>query len=120
MIVSENLLCVIWLHTGEVQVSNAELCTIDMHGKIDFASSTKILDVAVTAMFGPPRYRAGALVCNFSLSAGICRASMAIVRQWRERNLTIQFVGGNELSLTAIPSVQHFCRRGTAKNTRMD
>jgi hypothetical protein len=35
--------------TREMQVSNAEFCTLDMNREEDFATSAQILDVTITA-----------------------------------------------------------------------
>lgn len=63
----------LWL-TGKVEVSDAELGALYVDGEVDFASSGKILDVAVTAVFRATGDRSSALFSDF-LFDGICSAA---------------------------------------------
>lgn len=75
-----------------MQISDTEFGSINVDWEVNFAASTKILDITVAAMFWSSRYGASSLATDLGLGLVICGSSMAIVRQWRQRDLSIEFV----------------------------
>jgi hypothetical protein len=63
---------------GEMEVAYAEFGAGDVDGEVDFGAAREVFDVAVAAVFGAARNRAGTLFADFGLEGGVCRASVDV------------------------------------------
>lgn len=131
-----------YLLTREVQITNTELGTIDVHRQVYFATSAKVLDamgelailflgkscarysgensLAIPAMLWSSRDGSRALFSDFGLQFLIGASGMHADRLWWQGHISLQLVCGYELGLSLVPGGQDFWRRRTSQNSRMD
>lgn len=99
--------------TREVQITNAELCTLDVDRQIHLAATAQILDVTVSTVFRPTGDCPGALSSDlgFEVSSGAPRVHVLRVRKLG--NNAIERVGADQLALSPVP----FGKNGGARCT---
>lgn len=73
----------------EVQVSDTELCALDMHGEIDLGAAGEILDVAVSAVFGTAGDGASALTADFLFQRRVGMSGVYVLRLWWFRDVAV-------------------------------
>lgn len=107
---------------AEMQVPNAELCTLDVDGEIDLAAAREVLDVAVAAVFGAARHRACAFSANLVLDVSGRAAGVHVLGLWWEGDFAagVFAEGGDELGFAAVPFCEDGGGGGAAENARMD
>lgn len=64
---------------GEVQVTDRELGPGHVHGQVDLGAAGQVLDVAVPAVLGPPRYGPRTLPAYLLSQAWVCGAGVVAV-----------------------------------------
>lgn len=106
----------------EVQVSNTELCALDMNGKKNLRPTTQVLDIAVAAVFRSSGNRPRTFLSNLLFQLRISRASMHVLGLWRLGDNAVVRVGAGfyELAFTLVPGREDFSRGRAAKDTRVD
>jgi hypothetical protein len=105
----------------EVQITNGELGSLNVHWEVHLTPARQILDIAVSSMFGATRHGTRSLLPN--LLFDVCRSatSMYVLRLRRERDVAVEvLVRRDELCLARIPRLEDFGRGRTAEDTGMD
>jgi hypothetical protein len=87
-----------------MQVSNTEFGTFDMDWQINLATTTQILDIAISALLWPARYGSSALLADFFFDIVSTGANMNALRLWWKSHNTIHMrASANQLTLTLVP-----------------
>lgn len=97
---------------GEVQVSNTELCALDMDGKEHLRPATQVLDITVAAVFRSSGDCPRAFLSNLLFQLRVSRASMHVLGLWRLSNNAVVCVSASfyELAFAFVPGRENFSR----------
>lgn len=103
-----------------MEVSDAELGALDVHRQVDLASSGKILDVAISAVFRAARDRSGAFLADFFFDRVFCAAGMDVDGLRWLGNYSVHSIGGYQFSFTSVPFREHLRRGCAAQDSWVD
>lgn len=105
---------------GEVQVADAELGALDVHGQVDLAAAAQVLDVAVAAVLGPAGDGASALAPDLVLDVARRAPGVDVLRLRRLGDDGVELVLADQLGFALVPGREHFGRRCAAHDTRVN
>ena len=91
-----------------------------MDGQVDLASSAQVLDVAIPAVLGTAWDRSRSLTADLGLELSVGASGVHVLGIRKLGNNTIELVGGDELSFTAVPLGEDGSTGCTTEDTRVD
>ena len=97
-----------------MEITNAEFCAGNVHGKEDLAAAGEILDVAVSAVFGAAGDRARAFLADFFFQIAGCGAGVDVLGLRWLGDDALEFCGGDELGFALVPVGEDVSARSTA------
>jgi hypothetical protein len=105
--------------TGEMQITTAELGTLDKHRQVHLATPGKVLNVTISTVFWSAWNSPCTLFADLLLELSRCRSSMHALWFWWLRNDAFEASSAYEVGLSFIPFGKNFVRRSTPKNARV-
>jgi len=99
----------------EVQIANAELCSLDMDWQIYLTATTQILNVTVSAVLRAAGNCSRTLLANFLFDVVSSMADMYALRiRWKSNDTTHVLTSADEFGFPLIPDLENLVRRCTA------
>jgi hypothetical protein len=105
----------------EMQIADGELRSLHVHGKVHFAATRQVLDIAVAAVLGAPWNRASALFADFLFGCFVCAAGVHILGLRGESYVAVHVRAGfDQAGFALVPGVEDFGRGRAAEDSWVD
>jgi hypothetical protein len=105
----------------EMQIPDGELRSLHVHGKVHFAATRQVLDIAVAAVLGAPWNRASALFADFLFGCFVCAAGVHILGLRGESYVAVHVRAGfDQAGFALVPGVEDFGRGRAAEDSWVD
>jgi hypothetical protein len=108
------------IHTREMQVTNRELRSVNMHRQIHLATPAEVLDIAVSTVLRTARDSPRTLAADLGLGLLIRTTGVNIDRLRWVGDFAVQLVRFDQIALTLVPRRQDLGGGCTAQDTGVD